>query len=261
VSGGGSWPSAAKVARGIRGHQGRQPFPLPPRLTSARRGRLPPRSASPHPAVASHPPQRSPAKTTPACAWPGPSSTRPALSSRSRDHRQGRSLRSRRCAIGTTRRPWTVILSGEVGRRSGGRRRVAEPSTCYSNADSAGQFSAADLRFAFVRYIAAASALTVMLIPLSGCSHTKPPGVVAGFAAPCAGPAVAVLAPVKVSAREHGHLVASEVVSLRKDHDRYRLVLPPGRYVISASGASHTPQSVVLHSHEHLTVNFPNVCR
>jgi hypothetical protein len=70
-----------------------------------------------------------------------------------------------------------------------------------------------------------------------------------------------VLAPVKVSAREHGRIVATVVVSYRKDRDRYRLVLPPGHYVISASGASHVPQSVVLHSREHLTVNFANVCR
>jgi len=259
--GGGSWPSGSEVARGTRGHWGRQPCPLPPRLASARRGRLPPRSASPHLTIAGHPPSRSPGEARLHLPRRGPSSTRPALSCRSRDHRQGRSLRSRRSAIGAARRPWTVILSGEVGRRSGGRRRVAEPSTRDSSADSAGQFSAVNLCFMFVRCIAAASALAIVLIALSGCSsHASAPGVVAGFAARCAGPGIAALGPLKVSARQHGRAVTSDVVSYRMDRGHYRLILPPGQYVIRARGSGDPPNSVVLHSREHLTINFPNMC-
>jgi hypothetical protein len=65
---------------------------------------------------------------------------------------------------------------------------------------------------------------------------------------------------VEVSAREHGRTVARQVVSYRKDRDRYRLVLPPGRYVITASGSSDVPLTVVVHSGEHITINFPNFC-
>jgi len=115
-----------------------------------------------------------------------------------------------------------------------------------------------------VRYVGAVSALTILIVALSGCSHrtdhSRPPGTVSGVAAPCAGPASAALGPVEVSAREHGRTVASQVVSLKKDRDRYRLVLPPGRYVITASGSADVPLRVVLHSGEHVTINFPDFC-
>jgi len=47
---------------------------------------------------------------------------------------------------------------------------------------------------------------------------------------------------------------------LKKDRDRYRLVLPPGRYVITASGSADVPLRVVLHSGEHVTINFSDFC-
>jgi hypothetical protein len=96
-------------------------------------------------------------------------------------------------------------------------------------------------------------------------SETGPPrpsrhAIVAGVAAHCAGPPQAALLPVTMTARSHGHTVAREVVRYRKDRDRYRLSLHPGRYVISARGSADPPRAVNLHPGERLVVNFPDLC-
>jgi hypothetical protein len=85
-------------------------------------------------------------------------------------------------------------------------------------------------------------------------------GTVAGYAAHCAGPPPAALLPVTVAARSDGRTVASEVVRYLKDHDRYRLLLRPGRYVISARGSADPPRVVMLHPAEHIGVNFQDRC-
>jgi hypothetical protein len=87
-----------------------------------------------------------------------------------------------------------------------------------------------------------------------------PRGTVTGVAAHCAGPVSATNLPVRVTARADGRTVASEVVRYLKDHDRYRLSVPPGRYVISARGSADKGRSVRLHPGERIVVNFPDLC-
>ena len=98
-----------------------------------------------------------------------------------------------------------------------------------------------------------------------GCAgstrHKESPGVVAGFAVPCIGVFLRSSLQVRVSAREHGRTVATVVARYRKDGGYYRLVLPPGRYVITARGAIEPPRSVVLRAREHIRINFPNYCK
>ena len=65
-----------------------------------------------------------------------------------------------------------------------------------------------------------------------------------------------------VSASQHGRTVATETVSYRKDHDRYRLSLPPGRYVVRAPRSGDPAQVVVrLRPGQRVTVNFPDYCK
>jgi hypothetical protein len=116
-----------------------------------------------------------------------------------------------------------------------------------------------------VGVIAVASALAVLAVVVSGCAGaTRPkesPGIVAGFAVPCIGVSVPSSLQVKVSASEHGHIVAAVVARYRKDGGYYRLVLPPGHYVITARGAIEPPRSVVVRAHEHVSINFPDYCK
>lgn len=87
------------------------------------------------------------------------------------------------------------------------------------------------------------------------------PGVVTGIATPCAGPPTAAMASVKVFAIRNGRTVATQVTQARGRHDRYRFVLPPGRYKISAPrSADKVPRVVLVHSGQTRTVNFPNTC-
>ena len=112
---------------------------------------------------------------------------------------------------------------------------------------------------------AVASAVAILSAAVSGCTASRGqkemPGVVAGFAVPCVGAAVASQLQVRVSANEHGHTVATVLAKYHKDRGRYRLVLPPGRYVIGAQGPIEPPRSVALHAGEHITINFPDRCK
>jgi hypothetical protein len=87
------------------------------------------------------------------------------------------------------------------------------------------------------------------------------PGVVTGIAAPCAGPPMAAMASVRVFAIRNGRTVATQATQAMGRHDRYRFVLAPGRYKISAPrSADKVPQVVLLHPAQTITVNFPNNC-
>jgi hypothetical protein len=111
----------------------------------------------------------------------------------------------------------------------------------------------------------AASALAILPMAVSGCTgsagHKEAPGLVAGFAVPCVGVAPATQLQVRVTASEHGHTVATVVAKYRIKRGHYKLVLPPGRYVISARASNDPPRSVMLRAHEHLTVTFPDHCK
>ncbi len=112
----------------------------------------------------------------------------------------------------------------------------------------------------------AVSALVTLTVALSACGGAGDPGTVTGVAAPCGGPAAIgsglpgwVLLPVKVSAILNGHTVASEVVSYRKDRDRYRLSLRPGHYAIVST--SDPDDAVVnLRGGQRITLNLPDLC-
>lgn len=87
------------------------------------------------------------------------------------------------------------------------------------------------------------------------------PGVVIGLAEPCAGPPPAATQAVTVFAIRDGRTVATQVTSYKGRHDRYRFVLAPGRYKISAPrSADKSPQMVLVRSGQTSTVNFPNYC-
>jgi hypothetical protein len=89
----------------------------------------------------------------------------------------------------------------------------------------------------------------------------RAPGVVTGIATPCAGPPPAARASVRVYAVRNGRTVPTRVTQTKGRHDRYRFVLPPGRYKISAPrSADKVAQAVLLHSGQTITVNFPNTC-
>ena len=87
------------------------------------------------------------------------------------------------------------------------------------------------------------------------------PGVVTGIAAPCAGPPAAGLLSVTVFAIRGGRTVATQVTQYNGRYDRYRFVLAPGRYKISAPrSADKSPQMVLVRSGQTSIVNFPNYC-
>jgi hypothetical protein len=87
------------------------------------------------------------------------------------------------------------------------------------------------------------------------------PGVVTGFAAPCAGPPVAALPSVTVFAVRDGRTVAKQVTRYKGRHDRYRFLLAPGRYQISAPrSADNSLQTVLVRSGQTSTINFPDYC-
>jgi hypothetical protein len=118
-----------------------------------------------------------------------------------------------------------------------------------------------------VKHAAAYSALTALAFTTAGCTgHVTPQfvrsGIVTGIAAPCVGVGTAPLPPVWVSANRHGRAVATIKVNNRNDHGgHFKLLLPPGRYLVRARGSGDAPQVVILHPGEHRTVNFPNVCK
>ena len=122
-----------------------------------------------------------------------------------------------------------------------------------------------------VRLSSAIIAAVILGCALTSCSQSASPtprpsrtslaaGTITGIAAPCAGMDSGTIAPVAVTAREHGHVAATQTVSLRKDGDRYRLSLPPGQYTIRAAGAVPWHPTVNLRPGQRITVNFPDIC-
>jgi hypothetical protein len=63
-----------------------------------------------------------------------------------------------------------------------------------------------------------------------------------------------------VSAIRNGHVVASEVVSYRKDGDRYRLSLQPGHYAIVTAGDPRPGTAVNLRAGQRIALNLPDRC-
>jgi hypothetical protein len=114
------------------------------------------------------------------------------------------------------------------------------------------------------RAVVFATTLT-SLATIAGCTshqrHMPAPGVVTGYAAPCAGAPQAAMHSVTVFAIRDGRTVATQVTQYKGRRDRYRFVLDPGRYKISAPrSADKVPQVVLLHSRQTITVDFPNNC-
>jgi hypothetical protein len=92
-------------------------------------------------------------------------------------------------------------------------------------------------------------------------SHpAMPAGTVAGVAEHCSGAYLSKPLPVRVVAHSDGRIVASEVVRYLKDHEKYRLSLPPGAYVISAHGSADPARAIRLHAGERIVLNFPDRC-
>ncbi|HEX9517016.1 MAG TPA: hypothetical protein VF940_12680 [Streptosporangiaceae bacterium] len=74
---------------------------------------------------------------------------------------------------------------------------------------------------------------------------------------------MAAMQSVTVFAIPDGRTYATQVTQAKGRHDRYRFVLAPGRYKISAPrSADKIPQVVLVHSMQTVavTVNFPNNC-
>lgn len=109
-------------------------------------------------------------------------------------------------------------------------------------------------------------ALVTLAVTLSACGGVEEPGTVTGVAAPCGGPAAGsgrpgwVLQPIRLSVIRNGHTVASEVVSYRKDRDRYRLSLRPGHYAIVSAGDPLPGTALNLRAGQRITLNLPDRC-
>jgi hypothetical protein len=87
-------------------------------------------------------------------------------------------------------------------------------------------------------------------------------GTVIGFAQRC-GPAGLVTHSLTVTAARGGNVVATRTV--RYDRQRhgpghYRIVLAPGRYLISAPLSGHPAYSVAVRSGRTVTANFAPLC-
>jgi len=110
----------------------------------------------------------------------------------------------------------------------------------------------------------AAVAWIALIANLCACgSHAGQPaprGTITGIAAACAGPPRAGLRPVTVFAWRDNRIVTAQVVHAKVGGGRYRLTLPPGRYLIGARGSGDESRLVVLHPRQTVTVNFPNQC-
>jgi hypothetical protein len=116
-----------------------------------------------------------------------------------------------------------------------------------------------------VRIAGAVGALVTLAVALTACSGGGL-GMVTGVAAPCGGPPARsglprwVLEPIRVSALANGRTVTSAVVSYRKNRDRYRLSLRPGKYAIVSPG---DPRGTVVtvQAGQRITANLPDLCR
>ena len=112
----------------------------------------------------------------------------------------------------------------------------------------------------------AVGALVTLTVALSACSGADEHGSVTGVAAPCGGPQVGsglpgwALQPVRVSAILNDRTVASEVVSYRKDRDRYQLSLRPGHYAIVSAGDPLPGTAVNLRPGQRIRLNLPDRC-
>jgi hypothetical protein len=104
----------------------------------------------------------------------------------------------------------------------------------------------------------------VLVAGLGACGGRTSPAVpratVTGIAAACAGPPGASHRPAAVFAWRGGRIVATQVVHSAVGGGRYRLSLPPGRYLIGARGSGDGAHAVTLRPGATLTVNFPNMC-
>lgn len=85
-------------------------------------------------------------------------------------------------------------------------------------------------------------------------------GTVTGIAAACAGPPGVTMRPVTVFAWHDGRIVTTQVVHGKVAGGRYRLSLPPGRYLIGAPRSGTESRLVVLRPSQIVTVNFPSQC-
>ena len=113
-----------------------------------------------------------------------------------------------------------------------------------------------------------AAALAVLVTacsqpPCAGCSPAPRPATVTGVAAFCTGLPLEILhrspGPITVYAHKPGLTLASGKIPARGG--QYRLLLPPGRYVISAPASRDQPKTINVHNGDRITVNFPNNCR
>jgi hypothetical protein len=64
--------------------------------------------------------------------------------------------------------------------------------------------------------------------------------------------------PVRVTIRMHSAVIAKETV---RGSQRYRLVVPPGSYVVSSGTASGQTSSITLHAGEILLRNLYPSCK
>ena len=64
--------------------------------------------------------------------------------------------------------------------------------------------------------------------------------------------------PITVYAHKPGLTLASNIIPA--SGGQYHLLLPPGRYVISAPASRDQPKTITVHNGEKITVNFPNKC-
>jgi len=115
-----------------------------------------------------------------------------------------------------------------------------------------------------MKWMPAAVTGMALIASLGACGrdpgHSEPRVTVAGIAAACAGPPRAGARPVTVFAWRGNRIVATQVVRAKVGGGRYRLTLPPGRYLIGARGSGDDARLVVLHPHQAVTVNFLSQC-
>jgi hypothetical protein len=129
-------------------------------------------------------------------------------------------------------------------------------------------------RLTDMKPIAAAAAGIALIAGLGACGsetghsasqgtttgHSVPRGAITGLAMACAGPPGARREPVTVFAWRDNRIITTQVVHLKVGGGRYRLMLPPGRYLIGARGSGADARLVMLHPRQTVTVNFPSQC-
>jgi hypothetical protein len=102
-------------------------------------------------------------------------------------------------------------------------------------------------------------ATTVAVI---GCGGVPKVGSISGRASPCVGVAKPGQASVTIYAKRDGKVVASRrVVLTRSPGNRYKLLLAPGTYVISAPNSQLPDRAVMVRTGHTITVNFLPSCK